>query len=264
MSVQKFIQMKGKQKIAMLTAFDYLTARILADSGIDIVLVGDSLGMVFRGHGTTLPVTLDELIYHVKAVRAGAPDAFVVADLPFLSYGVSIEESVRNAGRVMKETGCNAVKLEGGKALADTVRAMVTIGIPVMGHIGLKPQSVNQDGLKIAGKNDRDAEALIEDAKEIAGAGAFAIVLEGTAEETAKNITDTIGIPTIGIGGGKYTDGQVLVITDMLGMDKTANFKHNKKFANLYRVIKKAVTSYCNEVRTGKFPSEEQTFHKNG
>lgn len=263
MSVQKFLQMKGKNKIAMLTAYDFLTAGILAESGVDMILVGDSLGMAFRGHTTTLPVTLDELIYHVKAVRAGAPDAFVIADLPFLSYGVSIEESVRNAGRVMKETGANAVKLEGGKDLADVISAMVRIGIPVMGHIGLKPQSVNQNGLKIAGRNDHDAELLMADAKAVADAGAFAVVLEGTAEETAKKITESIPILTIGIGAGKYTDGQVLVITDMLGMDKNANFKHNKKFANLYKVIRKAVKGYCEEVRTGIFPAEEQTFHKN-
>ena len=262
MSVQKFSQMKGKSKIVMLTAYDCLTAKILAECGVDMILVGDSLGTTFRGYKTTVPVTLDEVLYHVKAVRAGAPDAFVIADLPFLSYGISMEESVRNAGRAMQEAGANAVKLEGGMDLADTIRAMVRIGIPVMGHIGLKPQSVNQDGMKIAGKTDSTAAALLEDAKAIADAGVFSFVIEGTAEETAKTITESVAVPTIGIGAGKYTDGQVLVIADMLGMDKDTNFKHNKKFANLYRVIRKAVKSYCEEVRSSVFPSEEQTFHR--
>jgi 3-methyl-2-oxobutanoate hydroxymethyltransferase len=262
MSVQKFIQMKGKQKIAMLTAYDFLTARVLGDSGIDIILVGDSLGMVFQGRRSTLPVTLDELIYHVKAVRKGAPETFLIADLPFLSYGVTIEDSVRNAGRVMKETGANAVKLEGGKGLADTIKAMVTIGIPVMGHVGLKPQSVNIDGMKIAGKTATDTDKLLDDAKAVEQAGAFALVLEGTTDEAAKAVTQAISIPTIGIGAGKNTDGQVLVVTDMLGMDKAVDFKHNKKFANLYKVMKKAFHSYIEEVRSGNFPTEEQTFHQ--
>lgn len=262
MSVQKFIQMKGRQKIAMLTAYDCLTAKLLADAGIDLILVGDSLGQTFQGKESTVPVTLEEMIYHVKAVRKGAPGAFVIADMPFLSYGVSVNESVRNAGRIMKESGANAVKLEGGKEMADTVRAMVSIGIPVMGHIGLKPQSVNQDGLKISGKTRDDTEELLEDARALEKAGAFSFVLEGTTDEAACEIVKAVSIPVIGIGAGKNTDGQVLVVTDMLGMDSSAEFKHNRKFADLAGTMKKAFQAYIEEVKKGTFPSEDQTFHR--
>lgn len=262
MSVQKLRAMKGREKIAMLTAYDYLTARILSEAGVDMILVGDSLGMVYRGYPTTLPVTLDQLIYHASAVRAGAPNAFVVADLPFLSYGVHPDESVRNAGRVLKESGANAVKLEGGANLAGTVRAMTDIGIPVMGHIGLKPQSVHKDGHRIAGRTEEDLKILLEDARAIEKAGAFAIVIEGTAAESARAVTETVSVPTIGIGAGNGTDGQVLVVTDMLGLQKDADFRHNKKYADLHGAVLKAVSEFVSEVKSGAFPTENQTFHR--
>jgi 3-methyl-2-oxobutanoate hydroxymethyltransferase len=181
--------------------------------------------------------------------------------MPFLSYGVTLSESIYNAGRFIKEAGANAVKLEGGIEFSETIKGMVNVGIPVMGHIGLRPQSVLKYGNKIAGKSVDETEQLVKDARAIESAGAFAIVLEGTTGEAAKTVTGSISIPTIGIGAGKYTDGQVLVIADMLGIDPNANFKHNKKYADLYSVIKTAVTNYCKDIKNGDFPTEEQTFH---
>jgi 3-methyl-2-oxobutanoate hydroxymethyltransferase len=262
MTVGKIMSLKNREKIVMLTAYDTLTARILNELQIDIILVGDSLGEVYAGYKSTLPVTMDEMIYHVKAVRRGAPNSFIIADMPFLSYGTSAEESVRNAGRFLKEAAADAVKLEGGSALAPVISAITTVGIPVMGHIGLKPQSIKRFGRKIMGKNPGETEELIIDAMAIKDAGAFAFVIEGTTEESAREITERISIPTIGIGAGRYTDGQVLVITDMLGMDKDTNLKHNKKYADLYGAIRSAVISYSEEVKKGVFPSEGQVFHR--
>jgi 3-methyl-2-oxobutanoate hydroxymethyltransferase len=261
MSINKIRNRKGKEKITMLTVYDCLTAKILYDAGIDILLVGDSLGNVIMGFDNTLPVTMEIMVHHVKAVRNGAPDAFIVADMPFLSYGTSIEESVKNAGRFMQECGANAVKLEGGAEFADIIAAINKVGIPVMGHIGFKPQSINKSGLKIAGKNNEEVNSLIKDAQTLEKAGIFSIVIEETTEEAARMITESITIPTIGIGAGKFTDGQVLVVTDMLGLDKNLNLKHNKRFANMNRSIKKAVSSYIQEVQSGTFPAEENTFH---
>ncbi len=262
MNVLKIISMKGKEKITMLTAYDYLTAKILEEAGIDIILVGDSLGNVIMGYDNTIPVTVEDVIHHTKAVRQGAKQSMIIADMPFLSYGVSIEDSVYQAGRIMKETGANAVKLEGGVEFEEIVHAMVKIGIPVMGHIGLKPQSVNKTGFKIAGKTDKEIENLIKDAQSIEKAGGFSIIIEETTEEAAKAVTESVSIPTVGIGAGKYTDGQVLVITDMLGLNKDFKSKHTKVYANLNRIIKKAVKTYQGEVKGGSFPEEEQSFHK--
>ncbi len=260
--IHKIVAKKGKEKITMLTCYDYLMAKIIAETDIDIILVGDSLGTVIKGEKNTLSVTIEEVIYHLKNVRRGAPDKIIVGDMPFLSYGTSIDESVKNAGRLIKEGLANAIKLEGGKEIAPLVKAMTNIGIPVMGHIGLKPQSVNIYGYKIAGKTEDEIKSLIEDAKALEESGAFSIVIEGTTEEAAKAITESINTPTIGIGAGRYTDGQVLVITDMLGMDKEATYKHNKKYINLYRIIKKAIKNYSLEVKSGKFPEEENIFHR--
>ncbi len=260
--IHKILSKKGKEKIAMITCYDYLTAKIISETTIDIILVGDSLGTVVKGEKTTLSVTLEEVIYHTKNVRKGAPDSIIVADMPFLSYGTYIEEGVRNAGRLIKEGGANAIKLEGGKELFLLVKSMVTIGIPVMGHIGLKPQSINIYGYKIAGKTEENINLLLEDAKALEEAGVFSIVIEGTTEEAAKIITESVKIPTIGIGAGRYTDGQVLVVTDMLGMDKEVDYKHNKRYANLYEVIKNAINNYTDEVKKGLFPSEDNVFHK--
>lgn len=260
MTVNKMISMKGKEKISMLTAYDYLTAKILDDAGIDVLLVGDSLGTAVMGYTTTLPVTLEDIIHHTKAVRNGAPSAFIVADMPLASYGVTIADSVKNAARLIQEGGANAVKLEGGVEFVDTIRAIAQVGIPVMGHIGLKPQSVYRYGYKIAGRNAHEVESLIADAKAIESAGAFSFVIEGTMEEAARMVTESVAIPTIGIGAGKFTDGQVLVITDMLGLDKDVDFKHNKKFANIGRAIKRAVKEYIREVKENQFPADEHAF----
>jgi 3-methyl-2-oxobutanoate hydroxymethyltransferase len=262
MSVAKIVKMKGKQKIVMLTAYDRPTAAILEACGVDMILVGDSLGTAVMGYSTTVPVTMEECIHHCRAVRNGAPESIVVADMPFLSYGVSVEEGVRNAGRLLKETGANAVKLEGGKVFAESVKRMTDIGIPVMGHIGLKPQSENLVGHRVAGRTDRETEDLVEDARALEAAGVFSIVLEGTVEEAAKAVTESVSVPTIGIGAGRFTDGQVLVVTDMLGFDPKANFRHNRRYADLHSVISGAVKAYADDVRKGSFPGEENLFRR--
>ncbi|NPV01002.1 MAG: 3-methyl-2-oxobutanoate hydroxymethyltransferase [Brevinematales bacterium] len=261
MTVSKIISSKNKEKIVMLTVYDYLTAKILENAGVDILLVGDSLGTAFMGYSNTLPVTMEDVIHHVRSVRNGAMQSFIVADMPFLSYGTSLDVGVFNAGRFMKESGANAIKLEGGAERGELIVAMTSIGIPVMGHIGLLPQSVNRYGYRIVGKTVEETDKLIMDAQALEKAGAFAMVIEGTTEEAAKAVTGSVGIPTIGIGAGRFTDGQVLVITDMLGMDPDTNLKHNKKYADLHGSILSAVQSYIGDVKSGKFPGEEQITH---
>jgi len=260
----RFRSLKGKRKISMLTAYDYLTARILETAAIDMILVGDSMGTTILGYPTTLPVSMDIMVAHTAAVKRGAPNTMVVADMPFLSYGISDEEAIRHAGRFLKEAGADAVKLEGGKEIAPLVTRMVSLGIPVMGHIGLRPQQVLKAGYQIAGKTDADIEALIEDARALETAGVFSLVLEGTTEEAARLITDMLTIPTIGIGAGRYTDGQVLVITDMLGYDPEHSYRHNKRYANLHEIIFNAVLQYKQEVENGTFPTEDHVFHHKG
>jgi len=261
--VSKIISKKGREKIVMLTCYNYTMAKILEEVGVDIILVGDSLGTVEKGEKNTLGVTIEEVIYHTKNVRRGAQNSFIVADMPFLSYSVTnIDEGVRNAGRLIKEGGANAVKLEGGKEFKDLIASMTAIGIPVMGHIGLKPQSVNLYGYRVAGKTEKEFEELLQDARAIEEAGAFALVLECTTEEASKAITESIKIPTIGIGAGRFVDGQVLVLTDMLGMERDKKYKHNKVYVNLYEIILGAVRSFVDDTKKGIFPSEEQTFHQ--
>jgi len=262
LTVSKILSLKGKTKLAMLTAYDFLSAKILEKAGTDIILVGDSLGTAIMGYPNTLPVTVDQMIYHTYAVRRGAPQSLVVADMPFMSYGASMEEGIRNAGRFLKEAGANAVKLEGGEERSELIRAMTGLGIPVMGHIGLLPQSVNRSGYRIAGKTDSETKELIDDAAALEKAGVFAMVIEGTTEEAAKAVTDSVGVPTIGIGAGRFTDGQVLVLADMLGLDPDTNFKHNKRYADLYLPFSEAVSAYIGEVKSGKFPGEDQTAHQ--
>lgn len=249
------------EKITMLTAYDYSLAGMVDAAGIDMILVGDSLGMVVLGYDSTLPVTMEDMIHHTKAVVRGAKNSMVVADLPFLSYHISQEESVRNAGRLIQEGGAHAVKLEGGQERVDTVKAIIDAQIPVVAHIGLTPQSVNQfGGFKVQGKDLETANKLIADAKALEAAGAFCVVLECVPAMLAKRITEEVGIPTIGIGAGQYCDGQVLVINDMLGMFTGHIPKFVKKFANLQPLIIEALTAYKNEVETGTFPSEEYAF----
>ncbi|URA10696.1 3-methyl-2-oxobutanoate hydroxymethyltransferase [Thermospira aquatica] len=254
--------LKGKRKISMLTAYDYLTARILEAASIDIILVGDSMGTTVLGYPTTIPVSMDIMVPHVAAVKRGAPHTMVVADMPFLSYGLSEEEAIRNAGRFLKEGNADAIKLEGGREIVPLIEKMVSLGIPVMGHIGLRPQQVLKVGYQIAGKNDKEIEELSEDAKILENAGIFSLVLEDTTEEAARLITDMLSIPTIGIGAGRYTDGQVLVITDMLGYNPEINYKHNKTYVNLYNTIFNAAVQYKEEVEKGLFPAEENVFHQ--
>lgn len=249
------------EKITMLTSYDYSLAGMVDAAGIDMILVGDSLGNVVLGYDSTLPVTMEDMIHHTKAVVRGAKNSMVVGDMPFLSYHISREESVRNAGRLIQEGGAHAVKLEGGQERVDTVKAIIDAQIPVVAHIGLTPQSVNQfGGFKVQGKDLETANKLIADAKALEAAGAFSIVLECVPAMLAKRITEEIGIPTIGIGAGQYCDGQVLVINDMLGMFTGHIPKFVKKFANLQPLIIEALTAYKTEVETGTFPSEEYAF----
>ncbi|HAC72810.1 3-methyl-2-oxobutanoate hydroxymethyltransferase [Petrimonas sulfuriphila] len=261
-TVKSFQEAKdNNRKISMLTAYDYSMAKIVDAAGIDSVLVGDSLGMVFQGNESTLPVTLDEIIYHTKAVVRGVKNALVVADMPFLSYHVSKEEAVRNAGRMIKEGGAEAVKMEGGTLFSETIKAVVDAQIPVMGHIGLTPQSVNAfGGFKVQGKDEQSAKRIWEDAKLLEEAGVFAITLECIPDKLAQLITKSLRIPTIGIGAGKSCDGQVLVINDMLGMFSDFVPRFVKQYAKLNTEITAAVQDYIAEVREGDFPAGEHTF----
>ncbi|MDM7321311.1 MAG: 3-methyl-2-oxobutanoate hydroxymethyltransferase, partial [Fervidobacterium sp.] len=217
-NTRKIIDMKGKEPIVMVTAYDYPTAKIASEAGVDIILVGDSLGNVVLGYDSTIPVSMEEMLMHIKAVRRGAPEAFIVGDMPFLSYEVSIEKAVENAGLMLK-AGANAIKLEGGEEYADTIRQIIRAGIPVMGHLGFTPQSVNLlGGHRVQGKTNESKEKLLRDAKALEEAGCFAIVLELVVESVAKKITESINIPTIGIGAGRFCDGQVLVFHDIVGL----------------------------------------------
>ncbi len=254
-------QKRTGEKITMLTAYDYTTAKIMDECGINTILVGDSLGMVMLGYDTTLPVTMDDMVHHTAAVSRGAKDAFVVADMPFMSYQVSVSEAVANAGRLVKEGGANAVKLEGGASVCEQIRAIVDASIPVVAHLGLTPQSVNAfGGFKVQGKNVDSAYRILEDAFKIQEAGAFMLVLEGIPAKLAKIITERLEIPTIGIGAGKDCDGQVLVYQDMLGMTTGHTAKFVKKFAEAGEVMRKGINDYINETRSGEFPAIEHTY----
>src|SRR5215470_7554252 len=255
-------QMKARgEKIAMLTAYDATFARLFDEAGADVLLVGDSLGMVVQGHDTTLPVTLDEIAYHCRAVARGARRAHVVGDMPFMSYQASVEQGVTNAGKLMKEGGCHSIKLEGGAVHAELVRRLVNAGIPVMGHIGLTPQSFHQlGGFKVQGREQGKAKQLVEDARALEQAGAYAIVLEGIPMELAAQITSTVGVPTIGIGAGTSCDGQVLVIYDLLGMNEEFKPKFVRRYENLSVRIRTAVDEYVADVKAGRFPDEDESF----
>jgi len=261
-TVSSFLQAKANQeKITMLTAYDYSMAKIVNDAGIDAILVGDSLGMVVQGYESTLEVTMNDMVYHCKAVARGAENALIVGDMPFLSYHISVEDAVRNAGRLIQEGKAHAVKLEGGIDQVDNVKAIVKAQIPVMGHIGLTPQSVNMfGGFKVQGKDITKAQKVIDDALALEAAGVFAIVLEGIPEKLATLITKKISIPTIGIGAGRYCDGQVLVIHDLLGMYSGQSPKFSKRYAALNATIQEAVKSYVTEVKTTQFPEAKHTF----
>lgn len=251
----------NKQKISMLTAYDYPTAKMVDESGIDMILVGDSLGNVMLGYENTLSVTMEDMIHHTRAVSKAAKRAMVVGDMPFLSYHISITEAVRNAGRFIQEGGAQTVKIEGGTERVDTIKAILDAQIPVVGHIGLTPQSVNKfGGYKVQGKDLETANKLIEDARALEKAGVFAIVLEMVPTQLAKRITEEISIPTIGIGAGHFCDGQVLVVNDMLGIYGGFTPKFVKKYANLQPLIMEAMQQYKKEVDEGVFPGEEHGF----
>lgn len=251
---------EGK-KITMLTAYDYSFAKLMDDSGINMLLVGDSLGMVMLGYEDTLSVTMDDMIHHTKAVARGAKNAMVVGDMPFMSYQTSVYDAVANAGRFMKEGRANCVKLEGGSTVTKQIRAIVDAGIPVVAHIGLTPQSVNAfGGFKVQGKSVEAAKKLIEEAKAVEEAGAFAVVLEGIPAKLAEIITKEISIPTIGIGAGAGCDGQVLVYQDMLALFDDFKPKFVKHFANVGQIARAAFADYIKEVQEGTFPAEEHTY----
>jgi len=252
---------KEGRRITMLTAYDYPMARMIDEAGIDSILVGDSLGNVVLGYDSTIPVTMDDMIHHIKAVTRAVKRAMVVGDLPFLSYHLSREESVRNAGRILQEGGARAVKLEGGREVAEAIRAMVAAGIPVMGHLGLTPQSVNQmGGYRVQGRDEAAARRLIEDALAIQEAGVFAVVLECVPVPLAKLLTEKLEVPTIGIGAGPYCDGQVLVTHDMLGMYGGFSPKFAKRYVQLHEDISRALRAYREEVQEGGFPGPEHGF----
>lgn len=251
---------KGRP-ITMLTAYDYQLAKLVDAAGIDGILVGDSLGNVVLGYDSTIPVTMDDMVHHIKAVARGVSRAMVVGDLPFLSYHLSRKESLRNAGRLIQEGGAQAVKLEGGREVAETVQAMVAAGIPVMGHLGLTPQSVHQlGGYKVQGKDEAAAKKLVADAKALEEAGVFALVLECVPAPLAKMITEMLAVPTIGIGAGPHCSGQILVTHDLLGLSGGGGPKFVKRYANLHEEIARALAAYREEVQSGAFPGPEHSF----
>ncbi len=261
-TIPTLLRMKQEgEPIAMLTAYDALMASILDESGIDIILVGDSGGMVMAGHENTLSVTMDEMLHYVKSVRRAIQHAFLVADMPFLSYQISLEEALRNAGRFLQEGGAQAVKIEGGQQAAPIIKALVQWGIPVMGHIGLTPQSIHQlGGYSVQGKNHKAAQRLMQDAQILQEAGVFSLVLEKIPAMLAKEISESLQIPTIGIGAGKYCDGQVLVSHDMLGLYDKFRPKFVRRYAELGKAMSQAFKQYIVDVKQKKFPNDDESY----
>jgi len=256
----KEMKQKG-EKITMLTAYDYSTAKIVDEAGVPLILVGDSLGMVVLGYNSTIPVTMEEMLHHTKAVVRGTKRAMVIGDMPFMTYHTSESDALKNAARFIQEAGAQAVKLEGGTIVAENVRRIVECGIPVMGHLGLTPQSINQlGGFKIQGKTPEAAAKLLKDARALEEAGAFAIVLETVPSSLAELITQEISIPTIGIGAGPDCDGQVQVINDILGSFTDFVPKHAKQYAKISNIMSNAITEFFSDVKSGKFPTDEQGF----
>jgi len=260
-TIPEILQMKQDgRRITVLTSYDFPFTRLIDGAGVDMILVGDSVGVVVAGHDTTLPVTMEEMLYHTRAVRRADPKALVVADMPFMSYQTGIEEACRNCGRMIKEGGAQAVKVEGGMNMSHVIRAVSQIDIPVMAHIGLTPQSVHRmGGYKVQGRKEQ-ADRILEDAYAVQSAGAFAVVLEGIPAKLAAEITAELTIPTIGIGAGPACDGQVLVIHDILGLCEKYSPKFVKRYADLGPIISDAVRQYVSEVRNGEFPTEEHSF----
>jgi len=262
-TIPKIEEKKRKgEKITMLTAYDYSMARIIDQVGVDIILVGDSLANVILGYPNTLPVTMEEMLHHTRAVARGCQRALLVADMPYLSYHIDIKETIRNAGRFIKEGGAEAVKVEGGKKRAEVISRILDLEIPVMGHIGLTPQSIHQmGGYRVQGSTLDKSLTLVEEARLLEKTGVFSIVLEGIPEELARIITREVSIPTIGIGAGRFCDGQVLVVHDMLGFFEEFQPKFVRRYANLHQEIGNAVRQFFSDVREGKFPSEKESYH---
>jgi 3-methyl-2-oxobutanoate hydroxymethyltransferase len=262
MTTKRVMMMKRDgEKIAMLTAYDFLVAKYLDHMGIDIILVGDSLGNVVQGHETTLPVTVDDMIYHAKAVKRAVKNALIVVDMPFMSYQTSVDDAIKNCGRVMKEVGVGAVKLEGGEYIAEIVRHLVRIGIPVMGHLGLTPQAINRFGTyEVRAQEKREADQLIRDAKTLSDAGAFSLVLEKIPAALARKVTAAIPIPTIGIGAGPHCDGQVLVVYDMLGLTEEFKPRFVRRYAELANDMRQAFRQYIADVKAKKFPTDRESY----
>jgi 3-methyl-2-oxobutanoate hydroxymethyltransferase len=252
---------RNGQPIAALTAYDFITARLLDGAGVDLILVGDSLGNVFQGNETSIPVTMDEMIYHAKAVVRGVERAMVIVDMPFMSYQTNPDDALRNAGRIMKEAGAGGVKLEGGAFIADTVRKITQAGIPVLGHLGLTPQSIHQFGSYAArGENADEAEAILHDAALLEQAGAFAIVLEKVPAALARRVTAHVSIPTISIGAGRHCDGQILVTPDMLGLETEFSPRFLRRYAHLADAITGAVAAYVHDVRAHAYPTDDESY----
>jgi 3-methyl-2-oxobutanoate hydroxymethyltransferase len=261
-TVHTLLGMKRRgEKIVMLTAYDFQTALVEDKAGVEAILVGDSLGMVVLGYENTLPVTVEEVVHHVKAVGRARPRAMLIGDLPFMSYQASVEDAVRSAGRLVKEGGAEAVKLEGGRRMAAVIRGILDADIPVMGHVGLTPQSLHRfGGYKVQGKDPEGAERLVDESKFLEEVGCFSIVLEGIPWPLAKRITEAVTIPTIGIGAGPYCDGQVLVVNDMLGMLEGFSPKFVRRYAEIGKAMDKAVSDYIADVKEGKFPSRDESY----
>ena len=262
LTIKDLQDMKARgEKIPMMTAYDYTSGKLLEQAGIPLMLVGDSLGMVVLGYDSTVPVTMDDMLHHIKTVVRGTEKAHIVGDLPFMSYHAEVSEAIRNAGRILKEGGAQSVKLEGGQEMAKTVNRIVKSGIPVMGHVGLTPQSVNQlGGYRVQGKTISDAIRLMEDTRALEEAGAYAVVLECVPAALAQMITDRLSIPTIGIGAGAGCDGQVQVLHDFLGLFTDFLPKHARRYANLAETIQDAASQYISDVHLGKFPTDKESY----
>jgi len=262
-TTQTVVDMKqSREKISMLTAYDFTMAGIIDSAGVDVILVGDSASNVMAGFDTTVPMTMDHMIYHTSCVVRGVKKALVIADLPFMSYQVTAKEALISAGRMMKEAGAHAIKLEGGKSITDTVKRIVDAGIPVMGHLGLTPQSIYKFGTyKVRAKEEREAEELLRDAKLLEEAGVFSIVLEKIPSELAKKVTESVAVPTIGIGAGPHCDGQVLVLHDMLGLNKDFSPRFLRRYADLHSSMTEAVGNYIKDVKSGDFPNESEQYN---
>jgi 3-methyl-2-oxobutanoate hydroxymethyltransferase len=261
LSAEAVSERKGGPKLTMLAAYDFPTARLIEAASVDIILVGDSLGMVVLGYETTVPVTVDDILHHTRAVVRGAPNTHIVADMPFLSYHLSDAQAIENAGRLIQQGGADSVKLEGGRRIAERIRAIVDAGIPVMGHVGLTPQSAGQlGGFKVQGRDLASALAIVEDAEAVAAAGVFSMVVEAVPADLGRIVTERVVVPTIGIGAGVDCDGQVLVVNDLLGIDSKLTLRFAKRYAQLGPVIQDAFASYVQEVQGSVFPAQENSF----